>query len=119
MISVTLHLTTKCRLRTQVTQIRQVPNALTIGSQQILAAVHIFKSPPPLPPAQNGRHVADDIFKNIFVNKNVRISIGISLTFVPSGPIDNKCALVRIMACRLFGANESMLTQFIDTYMWH
>ena len=37
---------------------------------------------------------ADDIFKRIFVNENVKISIRISLKFVPDGPIDNKSALV-------------------------
>ena len=45
-------------------------------------------------PGQNGRHFADDIFKCIFMNENVRISIQISLKFVPKGPIDNNPALV-------------------------
>ena len=36
----------------------------------------------------------DDIFKCIFLNENVRISIKISLKFVPDGPIDNNPALV-------------------------
>ena len=52
---------------------------------------------------QNGRDFADDIFKCISVNENVKISIKISLNFVPMGPIDNTCipALVQIMAwCR-------------------
>ena len=34
-------------------------------------------------PRQNGRHFPDDIFKWIFVNKNVWVSINISLKFVP------------------------------------
>ena len=34
--------------------------------------------------------LADGIFKCIFLNENVRISIKISLKFVPKGPIDNK-----------------------------
>ena len=42
-----------------------------------------------LRPRQNGRHFADDTFKRIFLNENVRISIKISLTFVPRGPINN------------------------------
>ena len=29
------------------------------------------------PPEQNGRHFADDIFKHIFLNENVRIAIKI------------------------------------------
>ena len=36
---------------------------------------------------QNGRHFADDIFKRIFFNENVWISITFSLKFVPKGPI--------------------------------
>ena len=49
---------------------------------------------------QNGRHLADDIFKCIFLNKNVRISIKISLKFVPKDPVNNIPALVQIMAWR-------------------
>ena len=48
-----------------------------------------------LRPRQNGRHFADDTFKPIFVNENIRISIKISLKFVPNIP-----ALVKIMAWR-------------------
>ena len=50
------------------------------------------------PPGQNGYHFTDNLFKLIFVNENVRISIWISLKFVPKGPIDNKSALVKVMA---------------------
>ena len=53
-----------------------------------------------LRPGQNGRHFADDNFKHIFVNENVRISIKISLKFVPTRPINNIPALVQIMAWR-------------------
>ena len=53
-----------------------------------------------LRPRQNGRHIADDIFKCIFVNENVCIPIKISLKFVPKGPINNIPALVQIIACR-------------------
>ena len=56
-----------------------------------------------LRPRQNGRHFADDIFKCIFLNENVWISIRISLKFVPRGPIDNIPALVQIMAWRRVG----------------
>ena len=52
---------------------------------------------------QNGRHFADDIFKCIFLNENIWISIKISLKLVPKGPINNIPALVQIMACRLPG----------------
>ena len=51
-------------------------------------------------PRQNGRHFPDDIFKCIFLNENVEISIKISLKFVPKGPNNNNPALIQIMACR-------------------
>ena len=51
-----------------------------------------------LPPGQNGWHFADDISKCIFMNKKVCILIRIPLKFVPNGPIDNKSALVQVMA---------------------
>ena len=53
-----------------------------------------------LRPIQNGRRFADDTFKRIFLNENVRITIKISLKFVPKGPINNNPALVQIMAWR-------------------
>ena len=49
-------------------------------------------------PRQNGRHFPDAIFKCIFLNENVWISLKISLKFVPKGPINNIPALVQIMA---------------------
>ena len=66
-----------------------------------------------LRPRQNGRHFADDTFKHIFLNENVRISIKISLKFVPKGPINNIPALVQIMAWRRSGdkpLSEPMMT---------
>ena len=42
--------------------------------------------------------LADGIFKCIFLNENDIIQIKISLTFVPTSPIDNKPALVQVMA---------------------
>ena len=48
----------------------------------------------------NGRHFADDTFKRIFVNENVRILIEISLKFVPKDPMNNIPALVQVMAWR-------------------
>ena len=44
--------------------------------------------------------LADDIFKFSFLNKNDRISIQMSLTFVPLSPIDDTAALVQVMAWR-------------------
>ena len=45
-------------------------------------------------PGQNGRHVADDIFKWIFVNEKLCILIKISLKIVPKSSVDNNQALV-------------------------
>ena len=53
-----------------------------------------------LKPRQNGRHFADDIFKCIFLNENMWISINISLNFVSKGPIKNIPSLVQIMTWR-------------------
>ena len=53
-----------------------------------------------LRPRRNEQHFADDIFKRIFFNENVWISIEISLKFVPKGPINNIPTLVQIMAWR-------------------
>ena len=56
------------------------------------------------------------------MNENFFILIRISLKFVPKGPIDNKAALVQVMARRQTGDKplpELMLTQFTDAYMRH
>ena len=50
------------------------------------------------PTEQNGRRFADDILKRIFLNKNVRNLIQISLKFVPKDSIDNESALVQVIA---------------------
>ena len=70
---------------------------------------HLTKAPTPHPPytckmtiflvntlrpRQNRRHFADDIFKCIFLNENVRIPTKILLKFVPKGPINKIPALV-------------------------
>ena len=65
--------------------------------------------------------ITDDIFKSIF-NESVWISITISLTVFPKGPIDYKSALVQVVAWHRTGEKplpESMLTQFTDTYIRH
>ena len=69
-----------------------------------------------LRPRQNGRHFPDDIFKCIFLNENIWISIKISLKFVPKGPINNNPALVQIMAWRRLGGkplSEPMMVSFL------
>ena len=90
--------------------------------------------PNTLRPRQNGRHFADDIFKCIFLNKNVWIPIKISMKFVPKGPINNIPALVQIMAWRRPGDKPlsepmmvSLTTHICATwpqwvkmgFMWH
>ena len=54
------------------------------------------------------------------MNEKIFILIQISLKFVPKGPIDNKAALVQVMAWRRTDDKqlpEPMLTQFTDAYM--
>ena len=51
-------------------------------------------------PRQNVCHFSDDIFKSIFLNENVWISIKISLKFVPGEPNNNFPSLVQIIAWR-------------------
>ena len=66
--------------------------------------------------------LADNIFKCIFVNENVKILIQISYRFVPKGPIDNASALVQVMARCWTGHKPSsgaMMTQFTDAYIRH
>ena len=63
--------------------------------------------------------LADDIFKCTYFRENVRISIKISLKFVPKGPVDNKSALVQVVAWRRTGDKtlpEPMLSQFTDAF---
>ena len=78
--------------------IRHVPWQLSFGD--------VCKTPERLEnfnllrPRQNRRHFADEIFKCIFLNENVWISINISLKFVLKGLINNIAALVQIMAWR-------------------
>ena len=64
----------------------------------------------------NRRHFADDTFKHIFMKENVRISIKISLKFVPKSPIDNILALFQIMAWRWPGdkpLSETMMVSLL------
>ena len=46
--------------------------------------------------------LANDNFKGIFLNENYRITIQISLKFVHRSAIDNKPALVQVMAWRIY-----------------
>ena len=74
------------------------------------------------PPNKMAAILTDNIFKCMFLNENVKIATKILLKFIPKGPIDNKSALVQVMAWRRTGDKplpEPMLTQFTDAYMWH
>ena len=69
-----------------------------------------------LRPRQNGRHIADDMFKCIFVNENAWIPIEISLKLVPQGSINNNPALFQIMAWRRPGdkpLSEPMMVSWL------
>ena len=49
-------------------------------------------------------HWSRDIFKWIFLNENVWISVKIPFKFVPLGPINNIPTMAQITACRWLGA---------------
>ena len=73
-----------------------------------------------LPLAEMAAILVDDNFKCIFLNENDVILIQISLKFVPRSPVDNKPALVQVMAWRQTGDKplpELMMTKFTDAYM--
>ena len=69
------------------------------------------------PPGQNGRQFGSRHFKCIFLNENDRFPIQILQKFVPKWRVDNKPALIQVMAWRWIRdkpLSEPMLTRFID-----
>ena len=71
-----------------------------------------------LRPWRIGQHFADDIFKRIFFNENVWISIKISLKCVPKGPVYNITALIQITAwCR--PGNKPLSEPMADSLLTH
>ena len=70
-----------------------------------------------LRPRQDGRHFADDTRKCISLNKNIGISIKISLKF-SKGPIKNIPALVQVMACRRPG-DKTFTEPMVVTLLTH
>ena len=70
---------------------------------------------------QKGRHLEKDIFKCIFLNENVWISIKISLKFVPKVRINNIPALVQILAWCWQGNKplSKLMMASLLTYMRH
>ena len=62
------------------------------------------------------------VFKSIFLNENFYILMKISQRSIPEGLIDNKSALVQIMAWRRTGdkaLSEPMLAYVTDACMRH
>ena len=89
-------------------------NRAALSSRQINSLFNTLR------PGQNRHHFPDDIFKLIFLNENVWISINISLKFVPKGPINNIPALVQIMAWRRLGdksLSEPVMVSLL-THKW-
>ena len=62
---------------------------LYIGFMSLISSDEVMRR------GQNGHHIPDDIFKCIFLNENIWISMKISLKFFPKGPINNILALVK------------------------
>ena len=71
----------------------QLLQMMLSGHQKLYVIIH-------LPPGQNGRHIADDLFKRIFWDQNIWFSNKISLKYFPWGVMNNMAALVHIMAWR-------------------
>ena len=72
-----------------------------------------------LRPRQNGHLIPVDIFKRIFLNENIWISISISVKFFLNSPINSIPALVQIMAWRRPGGkplSEPMMVSLL-TYI--
>ena len=75
-----------------------VQNLKSYAILMTVAACDITQRIITLMPRWDKCHFADDIFKYIFLNKNILSSIKISLKFIPKGPINNISSLVQIMA---------------------
>ena len=89
-------------------------NSLTPGGSDSNLKIMIINT---LRPRQSGWHGADDIFKCIFLNKNVWIP----MKFVPKRPINNIPALVQIMVWRRPGdksLSEPMMVSW-STHLCH
>ena len=67
------------------------------------------------PPDKMDAILADDIFKRILLNENARIPIEISLICVFKGSIDNKPALVQVMAWHRIATSHYLNQCWPDT----
>ena len=97
-----INLTVKCYLCHRI-NIKLTTHAAKQNTVMLCISIHDVKWRSTLRPRQKGRYFPDDIFKCIFLNENVCISIRISMKFVPKSPIKNIPALVQIMARRRTG----------------
>ena len=100
-------------LKSKIFKINSKINVVSISSEILPTRSHWVN---PLRPRQIGRHFADDTFKCIFLKENVRISIKISLKFVPKSPIDDIPALFQILAWRRPGdkpLSEAMMESLL------
>ena len=92
------------------------------GYSSVMAYIpHKLRSVNILKPRQNGRHLADNIFKYIHFNENFWIIHKISPKYVPYGFNNKMTALVQIMAwCRTGDEplSEPMLVCFTDSNAW-
>ena len=73
-----------------------------------------------LSPGQDGRHLAVNIFKRIFLNENDKIPIPFSLRLGPEIPIDKKSAFLQVMVSRRTGDKQflgSVLSLSTGSYM--
>ena len=62
---------------------------------------------------QNGQHFAHNIFKGIFFNENIWISINISLTFVLKGQINNILVVNGLVLTRDKPSSEIMMVSLL------
>ena len=83
-----------------------------------LALIRAILNPSPPSLDKMAATLADDNFKCIFLNENDRIPIRFSLKCVPRSPIDNKPAMVRVMAWHQ-AIIWSIDGSFTDAYMCH
>ena len=101
---------------------RTITDLLSIASINNTSSYAVYT----LSPRQNGRHFADDVFKCVFVNKNICILITISLKCVRKSSINNIPTLVKIMVWRRSGTKPlsepmmvSLLTHIcVDIHIW-
>ena len=80
-----------------------IPNTRVYMAPGVPWVFQIVKAFNTLRPRQNGHLFPDNIFKWMFLNENIWISLRISLKFVPRVRIDNIPALVQIMTWRRAG----------------